>query len=225
MPSGRGPAIGPALTLDNAPMELVAGPALRWTRALLVAAVAFAAGLVAHLSSDGLLPGLPQLALLYAGCAAATAGFLGRPASTRLVVALLVAGQTGIHLGLTAMAGHADEHEQAAGVLNGLHELVQHLLTDLSEHPLMALAHLAAAAAVGLWLAAGERAFWTLVCLLTDRAVAALGRLVAALRALTEYDAWPGGVVPLDRADDRTPAAQLLVHGVSRRGPPALLRA
>jgi hypothetical protein len=95
-------------------MELRAGPVLRWVRALMLAAVAFSAGLVAHISAHGLLPGTTALVVLFGCCTVATACFLGSPASTRRVVLLLMGGQTFIHTGLTALAGHAGDPVRSA---------------------------------------------------------------------------------------------------------------
>ena len=39
----------------------------------------------------------------------------------------------------------------------------QHLMTDMSVHAPMMLAHLMGAAAVGMWLGIGERALWALI--------------------------------------------------------------
>jgi hypothetical protein len=83
-----------------------AGTVLRWCRALLLATVAFVAGVAAHLGADGLMPGRAALVVLFLTCTAGAAVFLGRPASRLRVVMLLVGGQTFIHGGLTALAGH-----------------------------------------------------------------------------------------------------------------------
>jgi len=82
---------------------------LRWVRALVVGAVAFAAGVAAHLSAHGNVPAARSLVVLFLLVSAGTACFLGRPASTRRVVVLLMAGQTAVHAGLTALAGHAGD--------------------------------------------------------------------------------------------------------------------
>jgi hypothetical protein len=87
-------------------MDRTAGGALRWTRALLLAAVAMGSGVVAHLSAAGRLPGPAMLVLLFLLCASVAAAFLGRPASTLRVVVLTVGGQTFVHGFLTALSGH-----------------------------------------------------------------------------------------------------------------------
>jgi hypothetical protein len=96
----------------------------------------------------------------------------------------------------------------------------------------MACAHLAAAAVLGLWLAVGERALWTVLMLMTDRVCAALGRNVLAhYGALTA--AW---VIAAGRARRAlalvakefpcpSPRTLALSRCVVRRGPPDLLAA
>src|SRR3954451_9233216 len=99
--AARRPAIRHAGGVD-APV----GTLLRWCRALLLATVALSAGVAAHLGADGVMPGRTALTVLFLVCAAGSACFLGRPASRLRVVLLLVGGQTFIHAGLTALAGH-----------------------------------------------------------------------------------------------------------------------
>lgn len=101
-----------------------------------------------------------------------------------------------------------------------LDDAVGHVVADLTgPHALMALAHLAAAAGVGLWLAAGERALWSLVCLLGGTAVAVLAALVAFSRLR-------GGPAPAPvrrPCPDARPVAALpapLLGALARRGPP-----
>ncbi len=113
-----------------------------------------------------------------------------------------------------------------------LPEPVQHLVADLSGHAPMAVAHLVAAAAVGLWLAYGERLLWTVLTLsahawhrLGRTLVAALADLRAALVAslLSHHllrhsrsiaDGWHAVRVPVEIA---------VASSVVRRGPPRLL--
>src|SRR3954454_21137546 len=99
---GSAPTSDPSCWGRDAPV----GTLLRWCRALLLATVALTAGVAAHLGADGLMPGRTALIVLYLVCAAGAACFLGRPASRLRVVLLLVGGQTFIHAGLTALAGH-----------------------------------------------------------------------------------------------------------------------
>jgi hypothetical protein len=110
---------------------------------------------------------------------------------------------------------------------------VQHLLADMTgPHAAMALAHLAAAALVGLWLARGERALWTILdlmqaarnglahSLVTSRALLrlVLGRLASVLARRVGR--------PASAETVRTrPTTRLLARSVVRRGPPRLLPA
>lgn len=129
--------------------------------------------------------------------------------------------------------GSAAQSGADAGAALSIPAPVQHLIADLTgANAVMALAHLAAAALVGLWLAVGERALWTVVTLLaeTARPVVA-GLLIAFARASahvclareilaharrTGSERWPTRL-------RRTP--DLLARSVVRRGPPALLPA
>ena len=201
-----------------------AGTVLRWCRAVLLATMALAAGVAAHLGADGLMPARRDLVILFLVCATAGAFFLGRPASRLRVVLLLVAGQTFIHGGLTALAGHrgdpplvrvpaaapvVPDFRTASGAGGRVGSLldqfyagqpglatgervqlavphpVQHLLADLTgAHALMAVGHLAAAVVVGLWLAMGERALWTVLTLAGELVVRTLEPLVRWLGAV-----------------------------------------
>ena len=165
--------------------------ALRFGRASLLSAVCVVVGTVAHLSAGGLLPGPVGMVALVVVGALAVAPLLGRQLSKLQVVALLMGGQTVVHLALTALAGHQGQggaqpsptptfaaprpttrggslFEQVMPTQHGTPlrtpDLVTHLIDDLSgPHALMAVAHLVAAAGVGLWLARGEEALWTVI--------------------------------------------------------------
>lgn len=96
-----------------------------------------------------------------------------------------------------------------------------HVVADLSgPHALMALAHLVAAAGVGLWLAAGERALWSLVCLLGGTAAAVLAAIVA-LGGLRPRPVSPSAHTPTRRGPDVPPLPAPLLGALARRGPPA----
>lgn len=113
---------------------------------------------------------------------------------------------------------------------------VQHLIADMAgPNAVMALAHLVAAALVGLWLAAGERALWTVLALADDRVrwfvrgavnkiVAASAAFVLRLRVLGQVLTVSSAGLAALRAtcpiDDPAIGRSLL-----RRGPPALLAA
>jgi hypothetical protein len=110
---------------------------------------------------------------------------------------------------------------------------VQHLLSDLTgANALMALAHLAAAAAVGLWLAMGERALWTVLALTSDRfqvlVRAIIGDHSTILRSLSRATSGMHRVPQLldaEQTDHAQPKLLLLSRAVVRRGPPRLLAA
>jgi hypothetical protein len=187
---------------------------LRWLRALTLAAAALLAGSLAHLGADGTLPGPVALTGLLAVATAVTAALLRHAASTRRVLALLVGGQAAIHLALTAASGHHEDGPPEPA-LTGPALWLHHLSEDLTwDHAAMAVAHAAAAAAVGLWLAHGERAVWRLVAI-AGQAVVAVVRPLPLPRVLGTPR-----VVPLTETllPPTLPAA---ARSVRRRGPPA----
>lgn len=189
--------------------EQLAGVGLRWVRAWVLAAVVLLASVLAHVSAGGHLPSPLGLAVLMLLTTAVLAVALGRPAGRLRVIVLLAGGQTAQHLFMTAVAGHAAPaagaatghthvHTHAHGVAEPgghtadagslLTNWLSHLAQDLTGANLaMACAHLIAAAALGLWLAAGERALWALVGLLAStpgvlRLAATMTMVVRALR-------------------------------------------
>jgi hypothetical protein len=221
-------------------------PVVIWARAALLTAVTLFLGVAAHVTADGLLPSAAWLVVLALLGVVPCAALLAGPASTLRIVVLLAGGQALVHLALTVTAGHAGPaghagagHTHPAGTpphvdgagsaLQTLQQgrlapttggvaagdLVQHLV----DHAPMMAAHVLAAALVGLWLAVGERALWTLVALagaLTLRPLLLLGALVRATR--------PTAVVAvLAHREPRAPAHRLLLaRCVVRRGPPLL---
>lgn len=224
---------------------------LRWVRACLLAAVALATGTVAHVSADGLLPGPGGLFFLGFTCTALAAMFLGRQASTLRLVTLVVGGQGFVHTGLAAMAGHRGDPVTAAphhtitpkavprtgsyydqwaqahpsdGAAPAVPAWLVHAVADVAEHPAMALAHVLAAMAVGLWLAVGERALFAVIALTAALAVALVRRLSEALLVR------PPVLVPVTvrRTSyrlSRLPRRDVWSRGPVRRGPPLLAAA
>ena len=230
-------------------MEPRVDAAVLWVRALCVGSFAFLLGVAGHAMADGLLPGPTALVALLVFSVLVSVPVLTRPASGLRLAALLVAGQTFIHVCLTATAGHRGDPAAAAATPaphpTGLSQLpvvdgrrvgslqdaylggsdlssstptlpLAHLISDLQAHAPMMVAHLVAAALVGLWLAQGERCLWTLVALL-GRQVLTLVRPVVPVRvavgSLVSYVAHraPAG-----------PRSVWLVRPDSRRGPPLL---
>lgn len=80
--------------------------ALLWGRAAVLTACTFLVGALGHVTAGGLLPGATVLVPLLAVGTAVAATFLARPASARLLVALVVGGQTLVHGALSLTAGH-----------------------------------------------------------------------------------------------------------------------
>jgi hypothetical protein len=85
-------------------------PLLLWGRALVLTVATFLVGALGHVTAGGLLPGVPALVLLLATGTTVAAAFLSRPASTRLLVGLVVVGQTLVHGALSLTAGHGAGH-------------------------------------------------------------------------------------------------------------------
>lgn len=225
---------------------------LLWGRAGVLTGFTFLVGALGHVTGGGLVPGLPGLGLLLVVGTALAATFLTRPASTRLLVSLVVGGQVLVHGALSLTAGHGAGHEAGHGAaapstpapLPGslptgsgrrVGSLQDHYeatvavppatgLTvpdpaSLLEHLPMFLAHAAAGVLVGLWLAAGERAVWTLLGLAVRTVLAPLVVLLPLTPARRPRPAvahlHPLHPTTLDR----------VAGSVVRRGPPALLAA
>ncbi|NYE35142.1 hypothetical protein F4692_000246 [Nocardioides cavernae] len=218
-------------------MDLRATPLVRCLRAALLAAVVVAVGSFAHASAGGVMPGTATTLTLYAVVAAGCAAVLGREASAPRLVALTVGGQVAVHGALSAVAGHTAAPAMAHGPHGGMVHPGQgtgsgapvpawlaHGLEDVLAHPTMAAAHVAAAVVVGLWLAVGERALWTLVRLARCTARTVLAR---AVRALGLH---PVVLLSLPRRTrvgavrvDPLPLLPVWSRGPVRRGPPLAL--
>ena len=211
---------------------------LRLIRALTLATVMLGSGVAGHVAAGGSAPATSALLPVFVLLTAAAAPLLDAPASASRVIALVLAGQGLLHVALQVLGGTAVDvaghsmlvHVDAAGGPASSHHLHPSVASApwgsalaflTGTHPGMLLAHAAATLAIGLWLAAGERAAWTLV----------------ALAALPVVDAWvtlgklsSGGAgafaVPragsLPRAEHQRAARPSLWSGggVSRRGPP-----
>lgn len=123
-------------------------------------------------------------------------------------------------------AGHAAGHTVGHGAAQaGWSHLVEHLA---GQSPAMLLAHLVVVAALGLWLALGERALWTVLVLSTTRLhdlaehvlLLVLGHWAAVL-----HERVHGSPVVVASRRTVVPLPHLLHHVVAHRGPPALLAA
>jgi hypothetical protein len=221
--------------------------ALRGVRVLTLPSVVFASGLAGHVSGDGATPPAWVLVALFVLTVVAVAPFAGTAMSPARVVALLVGGQGVLHTALqllgetavtatTTMAGAALGMPASSPTGSHLMPTGSHLMTHPDAaasshgsvmslmgggHLVMLLAHLAAAVAVGVWLAAGERALWMLLALTARPLVDAWGTVKAVAR---------GGVgAVVVRCPRRQPSwgMQFVVRAsvwatgvVSRRGPP-----
>lgn len=210
-------------------------PAVLWARAALLGSVACLLGVAGHVVADGELPGPAWLVLLLAVSVSLSAPLLARPASMLRVVAMLVAGQGLVQVFLLVTAGPGGDAGQRAGSLqthvdagmaggpNGPALDAARVAGDVSGHLPMLAAHLLVAVAVGVWLALGERALWTLVAL----ASAALVRPLLLAWALVHA----GAVVPvrdlvtLPAVPPAARSSQCIARSVVRRGPPLLAAA
>ena len=223
-------------------------PCALWMRALVVGSISFFLGVAGHVTADGLLPGPLFLVALLGLSILLGVPVLNRPATPVRLVAMLVGGQTAIHLVLSVTSGHRGDAAASSGTVarpRGIGSLpvvdgrrvgslqdayqgtadqsalsptlpVGHLISDMSAHAPMMVAHLVAAALVGLWLARGERYLWTILALTGHRILLAAWSLV------------PVGVAPTRLAsyaavrDLPGPRSLWLVRPASRRGPPLL---
>ncbi len=192
-------------------------PWLLWSRALILGGLASALGTVGHVSAGGLLPGAATLTTLVVVMVALSALLLLRPASSMRLVLMLAAGQAGVHLVLTSAAGHTvaapghDAHLQVTGT-SPWSLSVDRMMSHVVGHGPMMVAHLVVAALLGLWLARGESALWTIIALTARRMVASaptLAVLETRPRGLTTPAPCPVG-----------PRSPWQAHPHTRRGPP-----
>jgi hypothetical protein len=204
-------------------VETRAGTGLTVSRAFITSQVSLLLAAAAHLGAGGLLPALWTFPLMLLLCTVGTAMWLDGEASRLRIAGLLVAGQTTIHVAMTALAGHGETVAPGpSSVAGALREAGEHLLADLTpaQAP-MALAHLGAAAVAGLWLAHGERLLWDTLRLVAQAAGAALLLVVRRVRLVPVADPAPC------RADTgHLPVLHLrllLGDTQARRGPPVSL--
>jgi hypothetical protein len=238
--SGGGAAHGRIRAVPARPDSLL------WWRAGIVSAMTFLVGAAGHVSTGGRLPSWFALAAMFGVGTAISAVVLARPASAQRIVALVVVGQTACHGLLSLTAGHAgdvvagtaaptsagalpvsdgarvgslqDHYEAMVGTPSAGSALTLPDPVALLDHLPMFVAHTLAAVLVGLWLAAGERALWSLLALVFTATVALL--LVPA--------AVPAGArrhSPIRRRAATLPSLAHVGRTVVRRGPPALLAA
>jgi hypothetical protein len=92
-------------------MEPRAGWALRYARAAVLSSGALGLAALAHVSAGGLLPDIAVFVVMLVVCTAMSGARLGREASRREIVILLVGGQTLMHAAMTAISGHGGSSE------------------------------------------------------------------------------------------------------------------
>lgn len=219
---------------------------LLWWRAGIVSAMTFLVGALGHVTSGGRLPSWFAVLAMFAVGTTISAAFLARPASARRIVAIVVLGQSAAHWLLSLSAGHAgdsgapvsapgpaspvtlpvssgarvgslqDHYEAMVGAPASGAALTLPDPAALLDHAPMFVAHTLVAVLVGLWLAAGERALFSVLSLVFTAVVAlfvdAVPALVPARRG-----------APLRRRPATPPCLARVARIVVRRGPPALL--
>ncbi len=200
---------------------------LRWVRALLLASVMLVAGCSGHAVGGGGAPPVALLGPMLVVTMIAVAPFLDAPASTLRVAALVLVAQGVLHVVLQVVSGGTSSPVTMTSSGGDMAPMATHgSMTSMqaasNAHLGMLLAHVAAALVVAAWLAAGERAAWTLVgvslLLVTTTwcAVRAAWWLTPVVLAGPRRQAVPVRV-------DGRPVRQSVWDGhggTSRRGPP-----
>lgn len=232
-------------------------PTMVWGRSVVLGSVASAAGVVSHAAAGGNLPGPLGLFAVTLSCVLGAAVLLTRRARASTLALAVLAGQTWVHGILSAVSGHRGDPTidvtslpspapvpvQGAGTLleqyrdaySGvspsphpgqdwfLHQ-VDHFV---GQGPLMLLAHLGGALAVGLFLAVGEEALWAMLALAQVRAAAQ--RRHQLLRSTARAAAVGSAGCRLHLGEprlDRLVTPQVLARSSLRhRGPPFVLAA
>ena len=231
-------------------MESRVDACVLWARALLVGSLTFFLGVVGHVTADGLLPGPALLTVLFVMAVLLSAPMLIRPASSLRITALLVGGQTLLHLVLSVTAGHAGDRSAATTATRGvpLESLpvvdgrrlgsLQDAYDGAADQPgalapTLPVGHLIDDLAAHAPMMAAHLVVAALVGLWLGYGERCLWTLVALTGRRILAAAWalrPVAVTPRVRVvdADRAPAGPLsvwLVRPDSRRGPPVLLTA
>lgn len=160
----------------------------------------------------------------------ASSGHAGDPAQHATAVPSTPLGDPG-SLGRAGRSGSLHDIYERGSLARGTGQLVvpdwvQHLLDDLTgPHAVMAVAHVVAAALVGLWLASGERALWALIRLSRHAVAGTVRQLSAALAAAAPVPPVDAEQPRPDSGPARRLHSVLLASTHGRRGPPALLAA
>jgi hypothetical protein len=211
----------------------------RWARVLTLSSVLFTSALAGHTAAGGAAPAASALVPLFVLTVVAVAPFAGATIGPAWAVALLLVGQGLLHAALQLLGGTAatttmcvtDIGAAAVSAPTSCH-LMTHPGAATAQgsamslmgggHQVMLLAHLVAAVVVGVWLAAGERAFWTVL-------VRAARPVIDAWRTVTGVARGDVGAVAVRcRRLQLSWGPRCAVRGsvwaigvVPRRGPPA----
>ena len=224
---------------SDAALRLVS--AARQLRLLTLPLLLFTSGLAGHVAAGGVTPAASTLVPLFVLTVLLVAAFAVAPISPARAVVLMVGGQGLLHAALQLIGGTAVTHTitmcgMGSGVEGASSPTGSHLMmhsgaaaphgfaTSLMTggHLIMLFGHLAAAVVVGVWLAAGERAFGT-VLVGTVRPVVDAWRMVAAVAR----GGLGGEVVSCPRLlhgwsrQCAVPSSVWAAGSVSRRGPPS----
>jgi|RhiMethySRZTD1v2_1073278.scaffolds.fasta_scaffold01332_19 hypothetical protein len=204
-------------------------------RALTLPSVLFTTGLAGHTAGGGLIPTASVLVSLFVLTVVAVVPFARSPLRPATTLALLIGGQGLLHAAFQLLSGPAVTAQTVmpggamtmSSSTSSCHSIVHSgtashgLMPAMSGgHFVMVLGHLAAAAAVGVWLAAGERALWMLLALAT-RPVLDAWRMVAAVAGglhqavHSRRQLFPGWSRP-----SAVGGSVWCIGGVSHRGPP-----
>ncbi|MBA2955821.1 hypothetical protein GON03_15915 [Nocardioides sp. MAH-18] len=221
--------------------------AVLWVRAVVLGVVTLFLGVAGHVTADGLLPGPPFLVALLVGSVLLSAPVLARQVSPLRMVALLVGGQTAIHLVLSVAAGHAGDRVAAVATPRGtplgtlptvdgrrvgsLQDAYDGMSSQGGLAPTLPIGHLVGDLAAHAPMMAAHLAAAALVglwlgygerCLFT--LIALSGRRVLAAAWALAPVVVPPRVAPVDAARALAgPRSVWLVRPDSRRGPPLLL--
>ena len=188
---------------------------LRWVRALTLACVMLAGGLSGHVAAGGVAPPAALLGPILLVLMLAVSPFLDAPASSARVVALVLGVQVTLHVVLDVVARPADPHGSMPMPLVPAHH-------HTGPHLVMVAAHVAAALLVALWLAAGERAAWTLVGVVGLALADAWGaiRYVFSAAPAVTASLRPGSTIGGTSPRHVAPSVWEGRGGLTRRGPP-----
>ena len=217
---------------------------LRWLRVATLPSVLFTSGLVSHAAAGGVIPGGSVQVPLFVLTVVAAAPFARAAITPMQAAALLIGGQGLLHAALHMMGDKAatvtttmchGPMDAAGSSPTGPHLISSHLITQpgaLASHSfamspvssgqiIMPLAHLAAVVVVGVWLAAGDRAFWTFL-IFAARPVAEAWRTVreAARDRIGAVVGCSPLVPPGMHTRPAVASSVLATSVVSRRGPP-----